>query len=220
MRIKKDPQIRQEVFIQAATELFMEKGYEGVSVRDILDAVADKSASPSVFYYYFDSKEAIYHACVRDVAERYLEGFRKLLDRDYPSEAEHMLAFVDLIRNAIATKRKIMLADSSLQSKMFILDMREYVTREIAELCAQAMVSSTSHKDFDVRRLTQFIAGGIGHMIYSFNISEEQGKESLDRMLKDLVFFSMRTLGVPSTIMSEMLSLLDVHFASVDPFIS
>lgn len=59
MRRKKDPEIRREVFIRAAQALFLSRGYESVSVRDVLDAVGERSASPSVFYYYFWRVESL-----------------------------------------------------------------------------------------------------------------------------------------------------------------
>ena len=47
MKVKKDPKMRREAFIKAATELFVEKGYDAVSIRAVLDAVGDKTASPT-----------------------------------------------------------------------------------------------------------------------------------------------------------------------------
>ncbi|MSS59135.1 TetR/AcrR family transcriptional regulator [Erysipelotrichaceae bacterium Oil+RF-744-GAM-WT-6] len=56
--------MRKEEFIHAAEQLFLEKGYEHVSIRNVLDAVGNKTASPSVFYYYFSSRDVLYHACI------------------------------------------------------------------------------------------------------------------------------------------------------------
>lgn len=67
MRKRKDPSIRQSVFLDAAEELFFSKGYEQTSITDILKAVGD--ASPSVFYYYFSSKEELFKTTMK----RYVE---------------------------------------------------------------------------------------------------------------------------------------------------
>jgi Transcriptional regulator len=67
MRKRKDPSIRQSVFLDAAEKLFFSKGYEQTSITDILKAVGD--ASPSVFYYYFSSKEELFKATMK----RYVE---------------------------------------------------------------------------------------------------------------------------------------------------
>ena len=59
--------------------------YDAVSIRAVLDAVGDKTASPSVFYYYFPSKEALYRTCVRTVAKSYLSGLREGFSSDCKS---------------------------------------------------------------------------------------------------------------------------------------
>ena len=54
-RRRQDPTIRRSELIDAASRLFLSKGYAATSVRDILDEVGNRTASPSVFYYYFTS---------------------------------------------------------------------------------------------------------------------------------------------------------------------
>lgn len=46
----KPPEIRKKELIDTAAELFAEKGYEAVSIRDILEKV---HGAPGMFYYYF-----------------------------------------------------------------------------------------------------------------------------------------------------------------------
>ena len=50
-RISKDPEVRKKELIDIATKLFEERGYERVSVRDILSEV---NGAPGMFYYYFN----------------------------------------------------------------------------------------------------------------------------------------------------------------------
>ena len=60
-RVSKAPEERKQEFIEVATRLFASKGYEKVSVRDIL---AEVNGAPGMFYYYFKSKEDIFLACM------------------------------------------------------------------------------------------------------------------------------------------------------------
>lgn len=60
-RISKAPEERKKELINVATKLFELKGYEKVSVRDILSEV---NGAPGMFYYYFKSKEDIFLACM------------------------------------------------------------------------------------------------------------------------------------------------------------
>ena len=48
-RTRRNPESRRSELIDAATKLFFSRGYTATSIRDILDAVDDGTASPSVF---------------------------------------------------------------------------------------------------------------------------------------------------------------------------
>lgn len=62
--------------IETAARLFAEKGYEGVSVRDILDEI---QGAPGMFYYYFKSKQEIYLAVMEQYLNERMERRCKLL---------------------------------------------------------------------------------------------------------------------------------------------
>src|SRR5256885_10812037 len=51
--------VRREAFVDAAERLMQTRGYEQMSVQDILD---DLGASRGAFYHYFDSKQALLEA--------------------------------------------------------------------------------------------------------------------------------------------------------------
>lgn len=80
-RRRQDPTIRRSELIDAASRLFLSKGYAATSVRNILDEVGNRTASPSVFYYYFKSKEEIYQAVLRQHSERYLQAIDEVVAR-------------------------------------------------------------------------------------------------------------------------------------------
>jgi len=58
--------IRREAFVDAALRLIQTKGYEQMSVQDLLDEL---DASRGAFYHYFDSKLALLEAVVDRVLE-------------------------------------------------------------------------------------------------------------------------------------------------------
>jgi len=62
--------------IEHALTLFSERGYEGVSMRDIARAVGIKAAS---LYNHFVSKEAIFNSIIDEMALRYQERAEKAL---------------------------------------------------------------------------------------------------------------------------------------------
>ena len=66
----KPPEERRKELIDTAARLFAERGYESVSVRDIL---AEVNGAPGMFYYYFKSKQDIYLATMEDYISEKLD---------------------------------------------------------------------------------------------------------------------------------------------------
>ncbi len=66
----KPPEERRKELIDTATRLFTARGYESVSVRDIL---AEVNGAPGMFYYYFKSKQDIYLATMEDYISEKLD---------------------------------------------------------------------------------------------------------------------------------------------------
>jgi len=59
--------VRRDAFLDVAQRLIQTKGYETMSVQDVLDEL---EASKGAFYHYFDSKQALLEA----VVERFADG--------------------------------------------------------------------------------------------------------------------------------------------------
>src|SRR5205823_8382690 len=53
--------IRNDAFVEAAQRLMTSKGYEAMSIQDVLDEV---QASRGAFYHYFDSKQELLEAVI------------------------------------------------------------------------------------------------------------------------------------------------------------
>lgn len=70
--------------VTTALRLFAERGYEGVSTREI---AAEAAVNPPALQYYFDSKDGLYRACVEMVAD----GVRELIEPTL-RRAEQLLA--------------------------------------------------------------------------------------------------------------------------------
>jgi AcrR family transcriptional regulator len=69
--------VRREAFVDAAQRLMQAKGYEQMSVQDVLD---DLDASRGAFYHYFDSKTALLEAVVTRIVDGALESVAPLVE--------------------------------------------------------------------------------------------------------------------------------------------
>ena len=84
-RISKDPETRKREIVAAAQGLFIEKGFAETRISDIVKKLG---VSQGVFYYYFDSKDAVIEAIVAAYmaeliaeSERAIGGLRNPLER-------------------------------------------------------------------------------------------------------------------------------------------
>jgi AcrR family transcriptional regulator len=69
--------VRREAFVDAALRVTQTKGYEQMSIQDVLDAV---DASRGAFYHYFDSKQALLEAMVDRIADGALAVVEPVVD--------------------------------------------------------------------------------------------------------------------------------------------
>ncbi len=95
----KKPEIRKQELIEIASRLFEEKGYEAVSVRDILTEV---DGAPGMFYYYFKSKQDIYIAAMERYISERLERKCKMIEDTEISFEEKVPVLRSMIKEDIS----------------------------------------------------------------------------------------------------------------------
>ncbi|RQT74883.1 CerR family C-terminal domain-containing protein [Burkholderia cepacia] len=105
--------------IEAAIELFGERGFAGASTREI---AAMAGVNAPALQYYFENKEGVYRACVEAIAENGREVFapsvghaRAMLDAD--ADVDVLIdAFIGLLR---ALSDRMFTAPKTMNQRMF-----------------------------------------------------------------------------------------------------
>jgi AcrR family transcriptional regulator len=69
--------VRRDAFLDVAQRLVATKGYEAMSIQDVLDAL---EVSKGAFYHYFDSKQALLEAVVGRFAEGGMAAIAPILN--------------------------------------------------------------------------------------------------------------------------------------------
>jgi AcrR family transcriptional regulator len=69
--------VRREAFVDAALRLMQAKGYEQMSIQDVLDEL---HASRGAFYHYFDSKTALLEAVVTRIVDAALASVTPIVE--------------------------------------------------------------------------------------------------------------------------------------------
>jgi len=208
MRPRRDPGIRQEAFILAATELFMKRGFEDVSVKDVLGAVGDRSASPSVFYYYFRSKDDLYRQCVSAVADGYLAAMQESFSSRGKTEEEWMLSLTGCIEKYLKDERNLIMTGASTANRLFVLDMREQVTARIASMWEESLRELFGLGEGRSRQVALFLSGGIGELIFSFMTDPASADAGAEALIESIAELCMSALGLPEEKKTIMLGKL------------
>lgn len=93
---------RKPQILKAAAELFSEKGIHAASMNEISKAA---NLSKAAVYHYFESKEAMVEALVRQLFDADRPELRKLVENDEPAVSRlegHVTALVRLLEKNIA----------------------------------------------------------------------------------------------------------------------
>ncbi len=83
---------KKEAICKVATRLFVEKGFEKTSIRDIAEAARMNSSG---LYYYFEDKEAILYTILMQIMDESLARMHEVANRDVPIK-EKIYAAIDL----------------------------------------------------------------------------------------------------------------------------
>jgi hypothetical protein len=185
-RISKAPEERKKELIEVATKLFELKGYEKVSVRDILSEV---NGAPGMFYYYFKSKEDIFLACMKCYfSERLKVKVDILKNKDIAYEVR-IKTLRELIVNDISqfTQRFDLSADNSITDNSYRLWELTHYVGHFVEAYADFIIEGVETKKIkscigitkeNARNVAAFILYGAIGTIYSDSINGIEGANS------------------------------------------
>lgn len=200
--------VRRAQFIEVAGELFATNGYNGTSIRDILDAMGDAVNSPSVFYYYFKSKDDIYQAVLQRQKEQYLAALEACV-RD---EARNPLeAIADILRVFIgAMGRRVVsreAAEGSFHNAMFNAYLLAEIEKKGAEIWAPIIFRLPwgSRTREESRRMAAFLNGGIGALTRDYSGS---GDGDAAALAGQIICFCADVLHAPESERDKFKALL------------
>jgi len=125
--------------VEAAAEIFREKGFAAASLEDIASAVGMWKGS---LYHYIDSKEDLLFAVVKEPAERILEAVQTIAELDLPASEK--------LRQAALTHAQIL-------DETFV-----YASVYLQEIAGRQRYSEWAERDrLYLRALTSIIQDGV-----------------------------------------------------------
>lgn len=177
---------------QAAARLFAEKGYNGVSMREISESTG---LSKPTIYYYFGSKEGIYSSLVEVGLHHNLEQFQRIIDtnipvkqkiieivkirfrqvREYPEFAKFFLLIFMSIENLPFLKKFIEEAASRRQS--------------LADLIQQGIFQGEFGQSVNPKLAADILIGTLMHfMVKQLNVKKQILSDELAEEIVELIF--------------------------------
>ncbi len=191
---------KKDELIAAALGLFLEKGYDGVSVRMIL---AQVDGEIGMFYHYFKSKDEIFEAAVDLFLQRYTEGFGRIAREEGQSPVQRLAG---LLRHFNAAVDEYNLFLQSTADK-FVFPQREALhSRTIDALVpyAEALLGSIAaqypaleRSDISMLETARFIVHGFSGVLNMVNESAPLSAQELERRVHSAACMAAAVLGVP-----------------------
>jgi TetR/AcrR family transcriptional repressor of nem operon len=203
---------RRNEILDAAQRLVYAKGYEHMTIQDILD---DRHISKGAFYHYFDSKGAVLEALVeRMIVVEVMPLLTPIVQDSCLGALEKLNSYFDTSVRWKTTKKTFMLellrvwlADENaiVRQKLFTMSVK-HVTPLLAEIIRQGIregVFKTSYPD-QVCHVILYILQGLSETIIELLISSETNRdaariESGIRVYTEALSDALeRVLGAPS----------------------
>ncbi len=149
VRTTKDPEVRRNELMDAAEQLFVEKGFEHTSASDIIRKVG---VAQGTFYYYFESKDDILNAVIDRYTMRSEEFVRNIVNDDDMSALQKFQGIIDGFLS-MKNRRKQFSTYLNLEEKVAWHErFQNYTESTISPLVLRIVKQGIREGIFDVER--------------------------------------------------------------------
>jgi AcrR family transcriptional regulator len=197
--------VRRDAFVDAALGLIQTKGYEQMSVQDVLDAC---DASRGAFYHYFDSKASLLDAAMQRLLDTGTAIAREVAAHPDVSATEKFSAVFTNIANWKNQRRELMLKllqmwlsdENAVAREKLRRGMAEHMTPILADIIRQGCregVFTVASPDDAARVMVALISGTqeIAGELYVARVQDAIPLETVERTLAAFGTAYERILG-------------------------
>ncbi|HET9410779.1 MAG TPA: TetR/AcrR family transcriptional regulator [Candidatus Dormibacteraeota bacterium] len=158
--------VKREAFIEAALRLMQTRGYEQMSIQDVLDEV---DASRGAFYHYFESKQALLGALVDRIADQALAVVAPVVDDPDLTAIQKLERFFGGIAQYKSERKALMLEFIKVWKSDDMAIVREKVRHTVLERVAPI--------------LGRIVRQGVAEEIFSVDSADETATILMTLML-------------------------------------
>ncbi len=205
-RVTKKPEVRKQELIDIAQKLFIAKGYEATSVRDILHEV---DGAPGMFYHHFSSKEEIYKVAMAQYVDGYVEKIKSILNDKTVPVSERVQNLLQLIKktfteylsaSSVSHYSPECFAAVVIVSMKILNQVANSLDSFIVELIGNGLVSDSMVLSLKTRQLALFILYGIYGILHDGS-EDEISTELIDKNLSEIVPLVSSVLKIPLAVL-------------------
>lgn len=200
-RTVKNPEVRKNELVDAAEELFKDKGYPKTSIADIVNKVG---VAHGLFYYYFDSKEDVIDAIVQRMVDEFVVSINEIIEvEEFNTKQKFKRLFYSTFNRK---KEKIYFFDyykqeeNRLMYSKYMTTISDRVVPLITEIIEQGIEEGIFETKYPREAVEFWMYGRLSIDISSF-------PENLDKIIKSVraeAFFLDRILGTKDDFITEM----------------
>lgn len=195
MRTVKSAQERRNEILDVASELFVQKGFEGTSTNDILEKVG---IARGTLYYHFKSKEEILDAIVERINQQVVERLEEIVCKKEIPIMERLVLAVRALRVDTELEEELMEQVHKPQNALMHQKMQEMLLRQITplfqELIEEGIQQGLVETHFPKETLEMILL----YAFIMFDDEMEQSEEERNLRIKAFVFNVERLLGAPT----------------------
>lgn len=199
-----------EKIIEAAIEVFFDKGFDAASMREI----AEKAGlTKPMIYYHFKNKEALYVALLEENLELFYQGLERLLTKDSDPRAT-LSAIIDHFEQTFAKDARvynIIQREISGNGHYVALLTEKYfikVSQRIAGFLEQGQQMGFIRPDLDAQLVEMSLVSILLFYFSQENVFQHMGRSMNTRAYERTAFknhiFKLFTVGMPTTETGEL----------------
>ena len=202
--------LRRDEFLDVAQRLLETKGYEQMSVQDVLAATG---ASKGAFYHYFGSKQALLEAVVERLADQTAAALAPVADDSGPDALEKLRRFFAALAGWKLPRQDLLIAllhawyadDSALLRQKLRTGIAARVAPMLARIVKEGVaegVFTTAHPDAFGRvvvSLIQDLNDRLAELLLTVERGEAIEFEHVEQTISAYTEALARILGVPDS---------------------
>ncbi len=183
---EEDYAARRNEILDVARKLVYTKGYEQMSIQDILDEL---KISKGAFYHYFDSKPALLEALIDRIGDEAEATIFPLLDDPALPALEKLHRYFSVAVQWKSAQKEYMLAllrvwysdDNSIIRQKIFAKMRDRVTPAFTRVIRQGIQEGTLSTPYpeQATEITLYLIVGLGDKFGEIILGHEAGKSQL-----------------------------------------